>query len=113
MVVKGEVGQKEPSKLPAFALVRDYVDAARDHACRAIGIPMAQIEDILPCTPLQEGMIAVTSRRSNAFIGKTELELHSTVDIKLFKRAWEELVAILQSYGPALSIYQIGDLFKS
>ncbi|KAH4995987.1 hypothetical protein HBI29_000680 [Parastagonospora nodorum] len=93
MVVKGEVGQKEPSKLPAFALVRDYVDAARDHACRAIGIPMAQIEDILPCTPLQEGMIAVTSRRSNAFIGKTELELHSTVDIKLFKRAWEELVA--------------------
>ncbi|KAK1984562.1 hypothetical protein LZ30DRAFT_426916, partial [Colletotrichum cereale] len=52
-----------------------------------------QIEDIYPCTPLQEGMMAITMRQPRAYIGRVAFRILETVDVARFKAAWDRLVA--------------------
>ncbi|KAL3470125.1 hypothetical protein BJX99DRAFT_264507 [Aspergillus californicus] len=52
-----------------------------------------QIEDILPCTPMQEGLIAVTMHQPTAYVGRQVYRLAASIDIQRFQDAWHELVA--------------------
>lgn len=51
------------------------------------------IEDAFPCTPLQEGLLALTSRRSGDYVAQNSYKLLPTVDIARFQRAWEHVIA--------------------
>ncbi|KAI2625240.1 hypothetical protein GGS21DRAFT_493727 [Xylaria nigripes] len=50
------------------------------------------IEDVYPCTPLQEGLISLTSRRPGAYTAAFDYELPSGLDIHRFKQAWDTVV---------------------
>ena len=50
------------------------------------------IEDIYPCSPLQEGLMSLTSRRTGDYIMQSVLELHSDIDEGAFRAAWEQVV---------------------
>ncbi|GKT87879.1 non-ribosomal peptide synthetase protein [Colletotrichum tofieldiae] len=52
------------------------------------------IEDIYRCTPLQEGLLALTSKQPGDYIMQAVLELSGGTDLRLFKQAWEETVRI-------------------
>ncbi|KAL3429906.1 hypothetical protein BDV09DRAFT_200156 [Aspergillus tetrazonus] len=51
------------------------------------------IEDVYPCTPLQEGLMAITSRTPAAYVDRRAFTLPPTVDIARFRAAWEALTA--------------------
>lgn len=49
------------------------------------------IEDIYPCTPTQESLIAVTARTPEAYIAKELFDKLPGINIKRFRAAWEEV----------------------
>ena len=55
-------------------------------------LKVEQIEDGYPCTPLQQGLLALTERRSGDNITQKVLELQNTVDCERFKKAWARLL---------------------
>ncbi|KAK5991451.1 Nonribosomal peptide synthetase dtxS1 [Cladobotryum mycophilum] len=48
------------------------------------------IEDVYPCTPLQEGLLSLSSK-SGDYIMRGVVELSSDVDIATFRNSWEEV----------------------
>lgn len=51
------------------------------------------IEDIYPCSRLQEGLIALSAREPGSYVAETIYRLPSDVDLPRFQKAWERVVA--------------------
>lgn len=51
-----------------------------------------EIEDVYPCTPLQEGLMSLTAKRQGAYIVVFKYELPVDVKIDSFKKAWNAVV---------------------
>ncbi|KAI9042398.1 uncharacterized protein KD926_005476 [Aspergillus affinis] len=51
-----------------------------------------QIEDVYPCTPLQEGLMSLTAKRPGAYIVVFKYDLPVAVKIYRFKKAWNSVV---------------------
>lgn len=50
-----------------------------------------EIEDIYPCTALQEGMMIMTEKNPTAYIAHHAMELPQWVDLAVFARAWQAI----------------------
>ncbi|KAL4995138.1 hypothetical protein BDV10DRAFT_188336 [Aspergillus recurvatus] len=55
-------------------------------------IAVDEIEDVYPCTPLQEGFMAITTQQPGSYIGRWVFRIQDAVDTSAFKRAWSALV---------------------
>ncbi|KAL5343848.1 hypothetical protein BJX70DRAFT_405100 [Aspergillus crustosus] len=64
----------------------------KDNIAQLVGLPQEQIEDVLPCTALQEGLIALTAQQPTAYIDRQAFSLADTVDITQFQAAWQTIV---------------------
>ncbi|KAH6989025.1 hypothetical protein BKA56DRAFT_710304 [Ilyonectria sp. MPI-CAGE-AT-0026] len=94
-----------------FSLLTGSVDIniVRKQAASLCGVEESQIEDIFPCTALQESLVAMTARRPGDYVAKLTLELGPAVDVSRFKQAFEEVysripilrtrIINLQDYG--------------
>ncbi|KAI9933996.1 hypothetical protein MW887_005068, partial [Aspergillus wentii] len=85
--------EHQENTVAPFTLLKAGVD--QDVLAQAVtqcGIHSDQIEDIFPCTPLQEGLLAMTAKRPGKYIGRRVLELQDDIDITQFKQAWEEVI---------------------
>jgi amino acid adenylation domain-containing protein len=69
------------------------VAAAITEAAALCGVIESQVEDLYPCTPLQEGMLALTAIRPGDYIARCAFELQPSVDMDRFQKAWEEVFA--------------------
>ncbi|KAL2132502.1 hypothetical protein VTI74DRAFT_3721 [Chaetomium olivicolor] len=56
------------------------------------GIDKSSVADLLPCTPLQEGLIALTAKDPEAYVLREIYRLPSRMDMERFKSAWEAVV---------------------
>ncbi|PYH82682.1 acetyl-CoA synthetase-like protein [Aspergillus uvarum CBS 121591] len=66
----------------------------------SIGVSVDRIEDVYPCTPLQEGLMAITARQPAAYVSRQVYAMGSAVDRNQFQAAWETLsgeVSILRT----------------
>ncbi|OHF00444.1 non-ribosomal peptide synthetase [Colletotrichum orchidophilum] len=52
-------------------------------------IDTEDVEDAFPCTPLQEGLMALSSSTSNSYLVQYVLDLAVDIDIARLKTAWE------------------------
>ncbi|KAI3326784.1 acetyl-CoA synthetase-like protein [Xylariaceae sp. AK1471] len=81
-------------EVQAFALLSPGTDL--DEACKqaasVCGVAVETVQDILPCTPLQEGLVAMTDQRQGAYVVRHIFELHPTVSEERFRRAWEQVI---------------------
>ena len=57
-------------------------------------VEVGAIEDVYPCTPLQEGLMAITAQKPSAYIGRWAFRIPEETDIARFKHAWEKLVVL-------------------
>ncbi|KAG8530149.1 NRPS [Bacidia gigantensis] len=73
-----------PAKVPLSEVQRDV--------SRLCNVDEKQVEDIYPCTPMQEGLIALSSKRPGAYVAQTVYRL-SSVNVDRFKVAWQAVVA--------------------
>ena len=78
-----------------FRLLHPDLDreGGRLNAAMHCNVTAEQIEDIFPCTPLQQGLLAMTVKRAGDYVARFVFELQPVTDIERFKRAWEETVA--------------------
>ena len=56
------------------------------------GLKTTDIEDIYPCTPLQEGMLAATQQRPTAYLVRRVYALSEPIDVKRFRKAWQVMI---------------------
>lgn len=86
----GEARVAEAGVAP-FALFEDDegVDRLVDEVAAQCGVRRELVEDVYPCAPLQEGLMALSMKQQGAYMGQSVFVLPPTLDIARFKRAWE------------------------
>ncbi|KAI8716954.1 Nonribosomal peptide synthetase 30 [Fusarium sp. LHS14.1] len=92
--MKREGDQIVANIIPPFSLVGSEVDieALRQNISTQCDIDASKVQDSYPCTPLQEGLISVASKRPGDYVMQAVLDLSSDVSITKFQAAWEETV---------------------
>ncbi|OJJ94691.1 hypothetical protein ASPACDRAFT_37457 [Aspergillus aculeatus ATCC 16872] len=86
----------EDRPLEPFSLLPTDVDVERlvAEAAQQCQIEDSKsIEDIYPCTPLQEGLMVLTSQDHTAYVVQEVFSLPGNVDLSRFQAAWEAVVA--------------------
>ncbi|KAK4498511.1 hypothetical protein PRZ48_011169 [Zasmidium cellare] len=85
---------KELEMVRPFSLLPSAVDVAsvrREAAALCPGLVSGQIKDAYPVTPLQAGLMALTSKRPGDYIAHFQYQLHQDVDEHRFRQAWEAI----------------------
>lgn len=94
--IAAELGQAPSSEIcsnePFFFLDAQSKPAIISTAASVCGVNERIIENIYPCTPLQEGMVALSVSKPGAYIARFIHRLQLHVDIASLRRAWEMVV---------------------
>lgn len=90
----GLISKADSEDIQPFFLLRSGIDplTARDQVAKLCKIDGSQIEDVFPCTPLQEGLLALTAKRPGDYVAQYVMPLQNTIDVARFKRAWEHVL---------------------
>ncbi|KAK2038150.1 acetyl-CoA synthetase-like protein, partial [Colletotrichum somersetense] len=96
-------GNSNAEPITPFSLlsVEQPIDVIRKQAALLCRVTTDQIEDVFPCTPLQEGLLAMTAKKAGEYVARNILLLHDDVDIKGLAEAWNKVTAandILRTY---------------
>ncbi|EKV04333.1 HC-toxin synthetase [Penicillium digitatum PHI26] len=75
-----------------FSLMDGLTETRRicEEASKLCNIEFPQVEDIYPCTALQQGMLSITARSETNNVARTLFELPSHTDISRFEKAWQK-----------------------
>ncbi|BCR98463.1 non-ribosomal peptide synthetase [Aspergillus luchuensis] len=89
--------------IPLLALDYTSIDRVNRHHLPRLGLRSHQIEDIYPCSPLQQGLLMSQARKQGSYnvsIGweVTSRETDETIDIGRLLSSWQKVV----DYHPAL-----------
>lgn len=94
--LEGQMDVDDEEDVAAFALLNGGVDAKRLNDLAAqCEVASIQIEDVYPCTPLQEGMMAITAQRPSAYTLQRVFRLVGHINTADFRAVWEKLVSYL------------------
>lgn len=74
---------------------KDDIESARKQAASLCGVGIDDIEDIIPCTRMQEGLLSLTVGKRGNYTGRNIFQLASSIDIERFKGAWERVVTAI------------------
>ena len=95
--------QEDEEDLPRFALWEDVRTAeslepsssSLAEELRRVaghcGVAVDAIEDVLPCTPVQEALMAATAQRPDAYVSRWVYRMPRGVDCHRFREAWSRL----------------------
>ncbi|KAF1935488.1 hypothetical protein EJ02DRAFT_439207 [Clathrospora elynae] len=92
--LSNSLAQTTVEDIAAFSLLGPDTDVTRvkEEVAISCNIGACLIEDIYPCSPLQEGLVSLTSKRAGDYIMQSVLELRADVDESAFRAAWELVV---------------------
>ncbi|PLB51476.1 nonribosomal peptide synthetase [Aspergillus steynii IBT 23096] len=88
-----QVAGETTAPLEPFALIADSTDLI-DIAAQRCGASPGQIEDIYPCTPLQEGLMALSTKSADRYKVTFRYQLDSQVNLEQFQSAWIAIAAL-------------------
>lgn len=83
----------EPDAVPFELLPESARRRIIDFAASECGVFPDSIEDIYPCSRLQEGLIALSTKEPGAYVAETIYRLPQTADIDRFRQAWNKVIA--------------------
>ncbi|KAF7171396.1 hypothetical protein CNMCM6106_005788 [Aspergillus hiratsukae] len=93
--VVGPASDPCPLTLDSFALIQPSVGCEKDFrqaVASQLNIDAAIIQDAYPCTPLQEGLMALTEKSPSSYQCRVVCRLKESVRMESFKAAWETVV---------------------
>lgn len=83
------VASSSPQIPPPFSLLEaGKVKVVRQEAAKACEVPEGAVRDVFPCTALQEGFLAVSSRDSSANVARYVFQVGEGVDVHKLSAAW-------------------------
>ena len=91
---KGTQNAQDGPILP-FSLLQNTTSSEEEislSAAHACGITSEEVLDVFPCTPLQEGLLALTARRNGDYIMRRVLPLRRNINLEKFCTAWDQLL---------------------
>ncbi|OAA35077.1 non-ribosomal peptide synthetase [Metarhizium rileyi] len=65
---------------------------AYSQAARLCNVQESDVIDILPCTALQEGLLALTEKHPGDYIARNVFKIGQSVDISKLRKAWDHVV---------------------
>ncbi|KAJ5726010.1 nonribosomal peptide synthase [Penicillium malachiteum] len=96
------ISQESPLQLIPFSLIDETRRAEyMQSAVVQLGISDTDIEDIITCSPLQEGLVALSLKDAGAYIGQFIFSIPDAVDIQALEAAWghtTQKIPLLRSY---------------
>ncbi|KAI1128990.1 peptide synthetase [Nemania abortiva] len=93
MAVVAKAGvTKGDTEIPPFSLLGAQwpEDAARSECAVFCDVEADQIEDIYPCTPLQEGLMALSAKISEAYVAQRVVELEDEASAQNLLKAFQD-----------------------
>ncbi|KAJ5116963.1 hypothetical protein N7456_001311 [Penicillium angulare] len=85
-------GSTESVEIPEFSLVNVHErQEVLESVTRELRVSAENVEDIYPCTPMQEGLIALSAQTPGKYIGSYSWRLADTLDMHRFKEAWKSV----------------------
>ncbi|KAK4105141.1 amino acid adenylation [Parathielavia hyrcaniae] len=97
-------GQRDGEEdLPRFAFWEDVMDPKNQELSKSslteelhrvaghCGVGADDIEDVLPCTPVQEALMAATAQRPDAYVSRWVYRMPHGVDCQRFRQAWSRV----------------------
>ncbi|EMD61778.1 hypothetical protein COCSADRAFT_121744 [Bipolaris sorokiniana ND90Pr] len=80
-------------EVPAFSLLGEDVDSVQvcEDVAAVCSVDASVIEDVYPCSPLQEGLMSLTAKRAGDYIMQSVLELRADIDEDTFRAAWQQV----------------------
>nr|QEE04404.1 nonribosomal peptide synthase 6 [Alternaria oxytropis] len=87
------LSEEAKNEVPAFSLIDKDWDArlAKAETARLCGVDVDEVEDIYPCTPLQEGLMALSAKFQDAYVAQRIATLPSATAQRL-KEAFDTAV---------------------
>ncbi|KAI1200699.1 peptide synthetase [Nemania serpens] len=84
--------EQEAIEIPAFSLLDAQwtVEAARLECAAFCDVDAEKVEDIYPCTPLQEGLMALSAKISEAYVAQRVVELEDEAAAQNLLKAFRE-----------------------
>ncbi|KFY15664.1 hypothetical protein V492_01861 [Pseudogymnoascus sp. VKM F-4246] len=80
-----------------FSLLNLPSSADREKACSHAAwlchVQASQVLDIMPCTPLQQGLLALTAQQPETYVARYVFEVGRDIDTKTLCGAWNQVVA--------------------
>ncbi|KAK1981583.1 non-ribosomal peptide synthetase [Colletotrichum cereale] len=86
---EGNYFEPAPRFAPFQLLRQDAVPELREEASFQCGVKPEDIEDLYPCTHMQEGLMAVNLTRPGSYTGRWIHPLPKGTDLARFQSAWE------------------------
>ncbi|KAI0193941.1 hypothetical protein EV127DRAFT_231355 [Xylaria flabelliformis] len=65
--------------------------AIRTRAAFNLEIANDEIVDVFPCTPLQEGLLALSAKRPGDYISRNIFQLRASVDLRRLQFSWQQV----------------------
>ena len=92
-VVVSIVREDEP--IPAFSLCQgfDSVNSLKEEAAARCNVTIDQIQDVFPCTPVQEGLLALAAKSPDYYTATEFFVLCEEVDLDRLHFAWDAVAA--------------------
>lgn len=83
-----------PQDFTPFSLLGGNVDVSSflQELSQLYELSAANIQDVYPCTPLQEGLLSLAAKSPREYITQGILELADETDIDQFRSAWDTVV---------------------
>jgi hypothetical protein len=77
--------------LEPFSLLSENValDELKNEIACLCQVHVNAVEDIYPCTPIQEGLIALSSKQPGAYVMQNIYRLPLDIDMQRFRNAWQ------------------------
>ncbi|UKZ82421.1 NRPS [Trichoderma virens FT-333] len=93
---KAGVEEQGSLEIPPFSLLskRSQELVITDGVRAQCDLSSETIMDAYPCTALQEGLMALSVKQPGSYIAKYVYRIPSNVDIRRFKAAWEQTIAL-------------------
>lgn len=84
----------EAEAVVPFGLLRPGIDHSvfLEIAAEKANVHCDWVQDMYPCTPLQEGMMALTTRDPGSYGWQDVLELPASINLDQFRAAWQAVV---------------------
>jgi amino acid adenylation domain-containing protein/non-ribosomal peptide synthase protein (TIGR01720 family) len=80
--------------VPYSLVPPDYgTQTLRETAMESCGVASDVLEDIYPCTALQEGLMSLTIKHQGSYVAQYEYELGHDIDSSQMGNAWDTVVA--------------------
>ncbi|KAK8116737.1 uncharacterized protein PG998_005018 [Apiospora kogelbergensis] len=93
-------------QLDQFSLLPfDEVDDIVGHACEQCGFPSRDaIEDMYPCTSLQEGLMALSMKQPGSYVASFVYKMPEDVDPDRFRASWDRTVELCSNLRTRIAL---------